>query len=335
MQRLIWAIIAAFAIALVIGPFVITWLKKLKFGQTIYELGPQTHQKKQGTATMGGVIFAIAAPIAALAFSYKDHRFDFLAIALVCAFGFGLVGFVDDYIKVKLKRSLGLTPMQKIVPQFVISLGVSLWVYFHKDIGSAWTIPFVNIEWDLGIFYIPLMMFVMIGTVNSANLLDGMDGLLGGCSLFDFATMALICVAMAAGTEDPSNLLNVAIFAGAMAGALMGFLRFNAHPARVFMGDVGSFFIGGALVGIITVTRTTLLLPIIALAMLMSSLSVIIQVFYFKYTRKKTGTGQRIFRMSPMHYHFELGGMPETQVVAMYDLVTVVLCLIALLGYVA
>lgn len=335
MQRLIWAIIAAFAIALVIGPFVITWLKKLKFGQTIYELGPQTHQKKQGTATMGGVIFAIAAPIAALAFSYKDHRFDFLAIALVCAFGFGLVGFVDDYIKVKLKRSLGLTPMQKIVPQFVISLGVSLWAYFHKDIGSAWTIPFMNIEWDLGIFYIPLMMFVMIGTVNSANLLDGMDGLLGGCSLFDFATMALICVAMAAGTEDPSNLLNVAIFAGAMAGALMGFLRFNAHPARVFMGDVGSFFIGGALVGIITVTRTTLLLPIIALAMLMSSLSVIIQVGYFKYSRKKTGTGQRIFRMSPMHYHFELGGMPETQVVAMYYLVTVVLCLIALLGYVA
>ena len=334
MQRLIWAIIAAFVIALVIGPFVITWLKKLKFGQTIYELGPQSHQKKQGTATMGGVIFAIAAPIAALAFSYKDHRFDFLLICLVCAFGFGLVGFVDDFIKVKLKRSLGLTPMQKIVPQFAISLGVSLWAYFHSDIGSAWTVPFVNVEWDLGIFYIPLMMFVMIGTVNSANLLDGLDGLLGGCSLFDFAAMALICVAMAAGAEDPANLLNVAIFSGAMAGALMGFLRFNAHPARVFMGDVGSFFIGGALVGVITVTKNTLLLPIIALAMMLSSLSVIIQTTYFKHTRKKTGTGQRIFRMSPLHYHFELGGMPETQVVAMYYIVTVALCLIALLGFV-
>ena len=334
MQRLIWAIIAAFILALVIGPFVITWLKKLKFGQTIYELGPQTHQKKQGTATMGGVIFAVAAPIAALAFSYKDHRFDFLLICLVCAFGFGLVGFVDDYIKVKLKRNLGLTPMQKIVPQFVISLGVSLWAYFHSDIGSAWRIPFANTEWDLGIFYIPLMMFVMIGTVNSANLLDGMDGLLGGCSLFDFAAMALICVAMAAGAEDPSNYLNTAIFAGAMAGALMGFLRFNAHPARVFMGDVGSFFIGGALVGVITVTKNTLLLPIIALAMLLSSLSVIIQVGYFKYSRKKTGTGKRIFRMSPMHYHFELGGMPETQVVAMYYIVTVALCLLALIGFV-
>lgn len=334
MQRLIWAVIAAFAIALVIGPFVINWLKKLKFGQTIYELGPKTHQKKQGTATMGGVVFAIAAPIAALAFAYKDQRMDFLAMCLVSAFGFGMVGFVDDFIKVKLKRSLGLTPMQKIVPQFVISLGIALWAYFNPDIGSAWTVPFANVQWDLGIFYIPVMVFVLVGTVNSANLLDGMDGLLSGCSLFDFVTMALICVAMAAGVEDSGNLLNVAIFAGAMAGALLGFLRFNAHPARVFMGDVGSFFIGGALVGITTVTRLSLLLPIIALTMMASSLSVIIQTSYFKYTRKKTGTGQRIFRMSPVHYHFELGGMPETQVVAMYYMVTVVLCLIALLGYV-
>lgn len=334
MQRLIWAVIAAFAIALVIGPFVINWLKKLKFGQTIYELGPKTHQKKQGTATMGGIVFAIAAPIAALAFAYKDQRMDFLAMCLVSAFGFGMVGFVDDFIKVKLKRSLGLTPMQKIVPQFVISLAIALWAYFNPDIGSSWTVPFVNVQWDLGIFYIPVMVFVLVGTVNSANLLDGMDGLLSGCSLFDFVTMALICVAMAAGVEDSGNLLNVAIFAGAMAGALLGFLRFNAHPARVFMGDVGSFFIGGALVGITTVTRLSLLLPIIALTMMASSLSVIIQTSYFKYTRKKTGTGQRIFRMSPVHYHFELGGMPETQVVAMYYMVTVVLCLIALLGYV-
>lgn len=334
MQRLIWAVIAAFAIALVIGPFVINWLKKLKFGQTIYELGPKTHQKKQGTATMGGIVFAIAAPIAALAFAYKNQRMDFLAMCLVSAFGFGMVGFVDDFIKVKLKRSLGLTPMQKIVPQFVISLGIALWAYLNPDIGSKWTVPFANVQWDLGIFYIPVMVFVLVGTVNSANLLDGMDGLLSGCSLFDFVTMALICVAMAAGMEDSGNLLNVAIFAGAMAGALLGFLRFNAHPARAFMGDVGSFFIGGALVGITTVTRLSLLLPIIALTMMVSSLSVIIQTSYFKYTRKKTGTGQRIFRMSPVHYHFELGGMPETQVVAMYYMVTVVLCLIALLGYV-
>ena len=335
MQRLIWTILASFAITMVIAPFIITWLKKLKFGQTIYELGPQSHQKKQGTATMGGIIFAIAAPVAALAFSYKDSRFDFLLIALVCALGFGAVGFVDDFIKVKLKRSLGLTPMQKIIPQLALSVIVAFWAYFHPEIGPSLTVPFVNVEWNLGWFYIPVMIFVLVGTVNSANLLDGMDGLLGGCSLFDFATMALICLALAAGAEDPSNLLNVTIFAGAMVGALMGFLRFNSNPARVFMGDVGSFFIGGALVGICVVTRLSLLLPIIALAMMMSSISDIIQISYFKYTRKKTGTGKRIFRMAPMHYHFELGGMPETQVVAMYYIVTVVLCLVALLGFVA
>ena len=335
MQRLIWTIIASFAITMVIAPFVITWLKKLKFGQTIYELGPQSHQKKQGTATMGGVIFAAPALVAALAFSYKDSRFDFLLIALVCAFGFGLIGFVDDFIKVKLKRSLGLTPKQKLIPQIMLALGVSLWAYFHPEIGSSWTVPFVNVEWDLGWFYIPVMMFVLVGTVNSANLLDGMDGLLGGVSLFDFATMALVCVSLAAaGGANASNLLNTAIFAGAMVGALMGFLRYNSNPARVFMGDVGSFFIGGALVGICVVTRLSLLLPIIALAMVMSSVSDIIQISYFKYTRIKTGTGKRVFRMAPLHYHFELGGMPETQVVAMYYIVTVVLCLIALLGFV-
>lgn len=335
MQRLIWTIIASFAITMVIAPFVITWLKKLKFGQTIYELGPQTHQKKQGTATMGGVIFAVPALITALAFSYGDSRFDFLLIALVCAFGFGTIGFVDDFIKVKLKRSLGLTPKQKLIPQIVLALGVALWAYFHPAIGSSLTVPFVNVEWELGWFYIPVMMFVLVGTVNSANLLDGMDGLLGGVSLFDFATMALVCVSLAAvGGDNASNLLNAAIFAGAMVGALMGFLRYNSNPARVFMGDVGSFFIGGALVGICVVTRLSLLLPIIALAMVMSSVSDIIQISYFKYTRIKTGTGKRIFRMAPMHYHFELGGMPETQVVAMYYIVTVVLCLIALLGFV-
>jgi len=255
---------------------------------------------------------------------------------LVCAFGFGLIGFVDDFIKVKLKRSLGLTPMQKVVPQLVISLGVALWAYFHPQIGSSWTIPFLNVGWDLGWFYIPVMVFVMVGTVNSANLLDGLDGLCGGCSLFDFATMSLICVAMAAANpENAGNLLNTAVFAGAMVGALMGFLRFNSHPARVFMGDVGSFFIGGALVGITTVTRNSLLLPIIALAMFMSSLSDIIQIGWFKITKKKYGAGRRIFKMAPLHHHFELSGMPETQVVAMYYIVTVVLCLLALLGFVA
>ena len=336
MQRLIWTIIAAFLMTVVLGPIAIPWLKKLKFGQTIYDLGPQSHLKKQGTPTMGGIIFAVPALIAAAAFAYNDTRWEYMLMILISALGFGLVGFVDDYIKVKLKRSLGLTPMQKVVPQFVLSVALSVWAYNTPSIGSSITVPFLNIQWDMGLFFIPFMVFVMVGTVNSANLLDGLDGLLSGCSMIDFITMMIICITMAA--ADPanaSNYLNTAIFAGAMVGALMSFLRFNGYPARVFMGDVGSFFIGGALVGMTMVTRLSLLLPIIALAMFLSSLSDIIQIGWFKYTKKKYGEGRRIFKMAPLHHHFELSGMPETRIVTMYYVVTALLCLIALLGFVA
>lgn len=336
MQRLIWTVLAAFAMAMVLGPRMLVWLKKLKFGQTIYELEPDSNKKKQGTPTMGGMIFAIPALIAAIAFAYNDTRFDFLLMILVCALGFGAVGFVDDFIKVKLKRSLGLTPKQKLIPQIVLAIGLSVWAYLNPAIGSKWIVPFANVEWNLGIAFIPVMVFVLVGTVNSANLLDGLDGLCGGCSLVDYATFALIAIAMAAGNNaNCSNLMNVAIFSCAMVGGLLGFLRFNAHPARVFMGDVGSFFVGGGLAGVALVTRLSLLLPIVALAMLMSSLSDIIQISHFKRTRKKTGTGQRVFRMAPMHYHFVLGGMPETHVVNMYVIGTAILCLIALVGFVA
>lgn len=336
MQRLIWTIIAAFAMTLVCGPIMIPWLKKLKFGQTIYDLGPESHKKKQGTPTMGGIIFAIPALVAALAFAYNDSRFDYALMILVSALGFGLIGFVDDFIKVKLKRSLGLTPMQKVVPQLVLSVVLAFWAYKNNTIGSSLTVPFFNVEWNLGWFYIPVMVFVMVGTVNSANLLDGLDGLLSGCSMINFITMMIICLCMAAvNGANSSNLLNTAIFAAAMAGTLMGFLRFNAHPARVFMGDVGSFFIGGALVGMTTVTRLSLLLPIIAIAMFASSVSDIIQVGYFKYTKKKYGAGRRVFKMAPLHHHFELSGMPETRVVTMYYITTAGLCLLALLGFVA
>ena len=331
MQRVIWATVLAFAIAMVLGPVVIPWLKKMKFGQTIYELGLESHKVKQGTPTMGGIIFAVPMIIVPILFSTADQRWSFLPMALVSTLGFGLVGFVDDYIKVSKKRSLGLTPMQKIVPQVVISLVLAIWAYCTPQIGSALIVPFTDKTWDLGIFYIPVMMFVLVGTVNSANLIDGVDGLLSGCSLIDFATMALVCVALgAANPENAGNMTNMMVFCGAAAGGILGFLRFNTYPANVFMGDVGSFTIGGALVAVAMVTRTALLLPIIALAMLVSSLSDIIQVGYFKYTKKKTGAGKRVFRMAPLHHHFEKGGMPETRIVSMYMSVTALLCLIAL-----
>ena len=330
MQRLIWTVIAAFAMAIVLGPIVIPWLKKLKLGKVIYELGPD-HAAKAGTPQMGGVIFALPALVAAVAFSYKGGNWGLLSMCLVSALGFGLIGFVDDYLKVHRHSSEGLTPKQKLAPQIALSIALAIWAYLHPQIGPSLRVPFVNAEWNLGWFYIPVMVFILVGTVNSANLLDGLDGLLGGCALFDFVTMALICVALAA--ADPINagsLLNVAIFGGAMAGGLIGFLRYNSHPARVFMGDVGSFFIGGALVGMTTVTRLSLLLPIIALAMVMSSVSDLIQFAYFRATH-----GKRFFRMAPLHHHFEKGGMPETSIVAMYYIATVMLCLVALLGFVA
>ena len=330
LQRLIWTILASFVMAIVFGPVVIPWLKRMKFGQTIYDLGPESHKKKQGIPTMGGIIFAVPAVIASLAFASNDTRWDYMLICLVCALGAGAIGFVDDFIKVRLKRSLGLTPKQKMIPLILVAVGVSVWAYLNPAIGPALKVPFTDWEWNLGWAYIPVMTFIIVGTVNSANLLDGLDGLLGGCALLDFATMALICVSMAGAMGGSTNLSNAAIFSGAMAGALLGFLRFNSHPARVFMGDIGSFFIGGALMGVMIVTRNALLLPIIALAMMVSALSDIIQISYFKLTH-----GKRVFRMAPLHHHFELGGMPETQIVAMYYIVTVILCLTALLGFVA
>lgn len=329
MQRLILAILAAFVMAIALGPVVIPWLRRMKFGQTIYELGPESHKAKQGIPTMGGIVFAVPALVAALAFSRDETRWDFLLIAIACALGFGFIGFTDDFIKVRLKRSLGLTPKQKLIPQIVIAIAVAYWAYSHPRIGSSLIVPFFGVEWQLGWAYIPVMAFILVGTVNSANLLDGLDGLLGGCSLFGFIAMALICVLLAgANPADADNLLNTAILSGGMAGALLGFLRFNAHPAGVFMGDVGSFFVGGALAGICLVTRLALLLPVIAFAMLISSVSDIIQIGYFKLTH-----GKRVFRMAPLHHHFELGGMPEERVVTMYYIVTVLLCLLALLGF--
>ncbi len=331
MQRLVISVIIAFLTAMAMGPVVIPWLKRMKFGQTIYDLGPESHKKKQGIPTMGGIIFLVPMVVVPLLLSLGYRMGSGIFMVLLCTLGFGAVGFVDDFIKVKRKRSLGLTPIQKIVPQVAIAVVAAVWAFLDPRVGSSLRLPFAQGEWDLGWFYIPAMVFILVGTVNSANLLDGLDGLLSSVSLVDFATLATILLIVTAGADpfEDGNLHCVMLFCGAAAGSIMGFLRVNAYPARVFMGDVGSFTLGGALAGVCMAARLSLLLPIIALAMVVSALSVIIQMTYYKATH-----GKRIFRMSPLHHHFELGGMPEPRIVSMYTIGTVLLCLVALAGFV-
>ncbi len=335
MQRMILALLAAFALLLVLGPKVLPVLRKLKFGQTIYELGPQSHKTKQGTPTMGGLLIGFVTVAAALALHQGQWHgvWDFSLAACLLALLSMIIGFIDDYIKVVKKRSLGLTPWQKIAGQVVLAAGFSVYCYFHPQVGSSIWVPFFNVEWNLGIFYIPLMTLVVIFMTNSANLQDGMDGLLSTVTVIGSAAWGLMSVfllpaaALLSSGMYGDNLHNIGIFALALTGACMGFLRFNRYPAMVFMGDTGSFFIGGATVAMALLLRQPLMLLLIAFTMVMSSVSVIVQRIYFKLTH-----GKRIIKMSPIHYHFELSGYSETQVVALYAIVTGILSLVAILS---
>ena len=337
MQQIIWPVLIAFLAVMVMGPIGIPLLKKLKYGQTIYELGPQSHLAKQGVPTMGGVIIAAAVLVVSLAFS-RGRSWGFVLYILLSGLLHGAIGFTDDYIKVAKKRSLGLTPKQKIMMQIVSGLILTLWAYFDPQIGAKVVVPYWNVEWNLGLFYIPLMILMFVFMINSANLLDGLDGLCASCSTVGLATFSLICFAMAAGAShipapegvDPvaysENLRNAAVICGAGAGSCLGFLRFNTNPAKVIMGDTGSMFLGGMFVGVAMVTRLQLLLIPVCAAMIVSSLSVILQVMYCNMSG-----GKRLFKMSPLHHHFELCGMKEPRIVAMYTLFSVVMCLLAML----
>lgn len=332
MLKLILALILSLAGVLVLGPRVIPVLRKLKFGQTVYELGPQSHKTKQGTPTMGGLMFVLTTCLAAAALTGNWYgQWDFTLALIGVSLLTMLVGFVDDYIKVVKKRNLGLIWWQKVVAQVVISLAFSWYCYKHPMIGSSVIVPFFNVEWDLGAFYVPLMTLAMIFMVNSANLQDGLDGLLSSVSVIGSSAWGLIAVfvtlagASALSPEYIGNYQHLAIFAMALAGGCMGFLRFNHYPALVFMGDTGSMFIGGAMVGMSMLLRMPLYWLLICFTMFASSMSVIIQRIYFKVTH-----GKRIFKMSPIHHHFELSGMTEQQIVAMYSVVEGLLCLIAL-----
>lgn len=309
-------ITVAFIISVILCIIVIPFLRKLKFGQYEREEGPQSHKSKSGTPTMGGVVILASLLVTSLLF-IRDY--PKIAPVLFVTLGFGLVGFVDDYIKVVMKRNLGLTEMQKTVGQFVVATVFLIYLMKFSDVGTLIIIPFANgVTIDLGWLYIPFFYFVMLGTVNGSNFTDGLDGL---------ATSVTIMIAvffMAVSIGENSGVEPVA---AALVGALLGFFLFNKYPAKVFMGDTGSLALGGFVASIAFMLNMPLFIVIVAFIYLLEVLSVIIQVTYFKLTH-----GKRIFKMAPIHHHFELCGYSETQVVFGFAFVTAVLCII---GYVA
>lgn len=312
-QKMIFATVISFLICILLGPFIIPWLTKLKFGQSIRSDGPRTHLKKAGTPTMGGIIIIISFLIADAIFSKWDK---YMAIAILITLGYGIIGFLDDYIKVRYKRSLGLTARQKLLGQFVLAI---ILAYFAKNlIGTDVIVPFLKKEVNLGYYYIPFIMFVAVGTVNSVNLTDGLDGLATGVSFMVTAFFALIGFFI--------NNTSLAVFGAAITGALLGFLKFNRYPAEVFMGDTGSLAIGGAVAVLATMTKLPVILPLVGIIYVIEALSVIIQVVYFRLT------GKRVFKMSPIHHHFELSGWPETKVVFVFWIVTLIAVFLAFYG---
>lgn len=312
MLKLIGIPVTAFIVCALIGPVLIPYLHKLKFGQSIRECGPASHMAKNGTPTMGGLMMLAALLVALLWGNFTPH----VIIALVLTVGHAVIGFIDDYIKVVMKRNLGLTAKQKFLLQFILA---GAYVYFaetHIRNTELW-VPGINAVIDLGWGYYVLAFLLLVGTTNAVNLTDGLDGLVSFVSLP--VTMVFAFIAYMQGMLDLSG------FSLGLTGACLGFLLFNRHPARVFMGDTGSLALGGAIASLALLTRTELLLVIVGGIYVAEALSVIIQVTYFRFSG-----GKRIFRMSPLHHHFELGGWPEVKVVRVFTAVSCVLSVIGL-----
>ncbi|RXT15003.1 phospho-N-acetylmuramoyl-pentapeptide-transferase [Ammoniphilus sp. CFH 90114] len=297
---LLFAIAAAFLIAVLLGPLFIPFLRRLKFGQSIREEGPKSHQKKAGTPTMGGIIIILALSFTVFKFANSSMQ---LFLLMFLTLGYGLIGFLDDFIKISFKRNLGLTAKQKLFGQLAIAV-ILYYVLMQYNFDTRVYVPGTSWGVELGWMYLPFLIFITLGASNGVNLTDGLDGLLAGTSAIAFSAYAIIAWM--------SSQMNVAIFCAALVGAVLGFLVYNAHPAKVFMGDTGSLALGGALAAVAILTKTELLLAIIGGVFVLETLSVMIQVISFK-TR-----GKRIFRMSPLHHHFELGGWSEWRVVVTF-----------------
>lgn len=297
----------SFLMTVLLSPIFIPLFKRLKFGQSIREEGPESHLKKSGTPTMGGVMIVLSILMTTLIVVNKilpgnaSYEVWLLLFVLV---GYGLLGFIDDFIIVALKRNLGLTSKQKLLGQIIIAL-IFYFVIRQVDFPTTIHIPGTKIEWELGIFYAFLILFMLVGSSNAVNLTDGLDGLLAGTAAIAFGAFAILASITQANYE-------ITIFSLAVVGALLGFLVFNAHPAKVFMGDTGSLALGGAIAAVAILTKLEIILVIIGGVFVIETLSVIIQVISFQ------TTGKRVFKMSPLHHHYELIGWSEWRIVTTF-----------------
>ncbi len=314
-KSIIYAVIVAFLLNTVLSPYLIPVLRKLKFGQNVRDDGPQGHLKKAGTPTMGGIIILSSIVLTSLLFIYDNKE---LQSVLFVTLGFGIVGFLDDYIKVVKKRSLGLTAVQKLLGQLIVTIVFAFMLTYYIELDTSILIPFSNGHYlDLGILYYPFLLCGVLGVVNAVNLTDGVDGLAASVTVLIATFFAVVAWAFNSGAAP---------FAAATAGSLLGFLLFNSYPAKVFMGDTGSLALGGFVAAIAFLLKMPLFILIVGVIYVIENLSVIIQVLYFKKTKK------RIFKMAPIHHHFELSGWEETKVVSVFAIITAIMCLIGLIA---
>lgn len=316
----IMALAISFLITVLLSPIIIPFLRRLKIGQSIREEGPESHMKKSGTPTMGGVMIVISITITSSVIVYKflgsniGYEFWLLLFVLI---GYGLIGFLDDFIKVALKRNLGLTSKQKLIGQLVIAIIFYITLRIN-DFPTYIQIPGTTIQWELGWGYALLIVFLLVGSSNAVNLTDGLDGLLAGTATIAFGAFALLA------SYHYPDFEVVTIFSLTVVGALIGFLVFNAHPAKVFMGDTGSLSLGAAIAAVAILTKMEIILAIIGGVFVIETLSVIIQVISFK------TTGKRVFKMSPLHHHYELLGWSEWRVVTTFWLFGIIFATIGI-----
>ncbi len=315
-QTVVMSVVISFVISVALGPVIIPFLRRLKVGQTVRDDGPQTHLKKSGTPTMGGILILISIVLTSV-FFVKDY--PKIMPVLFATLGFGLIGFLDDYIKVVLKRSMGLRAWQKMLGQIVVTGVFAYYMVRYAEVDFGMKIPFVKEAYlDFGILNLPVLFIVVIATVNGANFTDGLDGLASSVTVMIATFFTAVAVGTASGLEPITC---------AVVGSLLGFLLFNVYPARVFMGDTGSLALGGFVASIAYMLQMPLFIPIVALVYAVEVVSVMIQVSYFRMTG-----GKRFFKMAPIHHHFELCGWSETRVVTVFTVATALLCLVALSG---